>query len=122
MGNPTTTGQSTIQRISLTGQAPATFTVSTPAVGGVLPTGQFGAAWTYGNGDVGFSNNNSGNIYEIRIGGTATSPTFTTVISQSGPGSSNNDGTNAPGLSTDLAVTKTASPAMVDPGGRSPTR
>ncbi|MGO9882449.1 MAG: DUF11 domain-containing protein, partial [Solirubrobacteraceae bacterium] len=118
MGNPTTTGQSTIQRISLTGQAPATFTVSTPAVGGVLPTGQFGAAWTYGNGDVGFSNNNSGNIYEIRIGGTATSPTFTTVISQSGPGSSNNDGTNAPGLSTDLAVTKTASPAMVDPGGK----
>jgi len=40
------------------------------------------------------------------------------VISQAGPGSSNNDGTNAPGLNTDLAVTKTASPAMVDPGGK----
>ncbi len=40
------------------------------------------------------------------------------MISQSGPGSTNNDGTNAPGLSTDLAVTKTASPSMVDPGGK----
>ena len=118
MGNPTPTGQSTIQRISLTGQAPATFTVSTPAVGGVFSTGSFGAAWTYGNGDVGFSNNNSGNIYEIRIANAASStPTFTTVISQGGPLSSNNDGTNAPGLSTDLALTKTVSPAMVDPGG-----
>ena len=105
-----------IQRISVTGQAPATFTVSVP---GAAQTGVFGAAWTYGNGDVGFSNNTSGNIYEIRIANPASaSPTFTTVISQSGPASTNNDGTNAPGLSTDLAVTKTASPSMVDPGGK----
>ncbi len=111
-----------IQRINVTaGQlGTTTFTnVSTPAVGGVAPTGIFGAAWTYGNGDVGFSNNNSGNIYEIRIANAASSaPTFTTVISQGGPSSSNNDGTNAPGLNTDLAVTKTVSPAMVDPGGK----
>ena len=105
-----------IERISVTGQAPATFTVSVP---GAAQTGVFGAAWTYGNGDVGFSNNTSGNIYEIRIANAASaSPTFTTVISQTGPASSNNDGTNAPGLSTDLAVTKTVSPAMVDPGGK----
>ena len=126
MGNPSGTGsaaQSQIQRIAipgLGGTAPtATFTVSTPAVGITAPTGSYGAAWTYGNGDVGFSNNNSGNIYEIRITNPgSSSPTFTTVISQSGPASSNNDGTNAPGLNTDLAVTKTASPAMVDPGGK----
>jgi uncharacterized repeat protein (TIGR01451 family) len=104
-----------IQRISVTGQAPATFTVSVP---GAAQTGVFGAAWTYGNGDVGFSNNTSGNIYEIRIVNASASPTFTTVISQTGPASSNNDGTNAPGLSTDLSLTKTVSPAMVDPGGK----
>ena len=105
-----------IQRISVTGLAPATFTVSVP---GAAQTGVFGAAWTYGNGDVGFSNNTSGNIYEIRIANAASaSPTFTTVISQTGPASSNNDGTNAPGLSTDLSLTKTLSPATVDPGGK----
>jgi uncharacterized repeat protein (TIGR01451 family) len=122
-----------IQRINVTGQLGATLfcqvpatgcnvidpTISTPPVGSSTPTSIFGAAWTYGNGDVGFSNNASGNIYEIRIANAASaSPTFTTVNSQTGPASSNNDGTNAPGLNTDLAVTKTASPAMVDPGGK----
>ncbi len=110
-----------IQRINVTaGQLGATtFTnVSTPAVGTSTPTGAFGAAWTYGNGNVGFSNNTSGNIYQIGIANAASNPpTFTTVLSQAGPASSNNDGTNAPGLSTDLALTKSASPSMVDPGG-----
>lgn len=114
-----------IQRINVTpGQlGTTTFTVSTPSVGAVAPTGLFGAAWTYGNGSVGFSNNNSGNIYEISIANAASSsPTFTTVLSQAGPSTSNNDGTNAPGLKTDLALTKTASPSMVDPEARSPSR
>jgi uncharacterized repeat protein (TIGR01451 family) len=110
-----------IQRINVTpGQlGVTTFTnVSTPAVGSSTPSGAFGAAWTYGNGNVGFSNNTSGNIYQIAIANAASSsPTFTTVLSQAGPASSNNDGTNAPGLSTDLALTKSASPSMVDPGG-----
>jgi uncharacterized repeat protein (TIGR01451 family) len=111
-----------IQRINVTpGRLGATtFTnVSTPTVGSSTPTGAFGAAWTYGNGNVGFSNNTTGNIYQIAIANAASaSPTFTTVLSQPGPASSNNDGTNAPGLSTDLAITKTASPSMVDPGGK----
>ena len=113
-------GPNQIQRINVTpGLATTTFTVSTPApAGGVAPTSSFGAAWTYGNGDVGFSNNNSGNIYEIRIANASSAtPTFTTVISQKGPATSNNDGTNAPGLNTDLALTKSADPTMVDPGG-----
>jgi uncharacterized repeat protein (TIGR01451 family) len=118
MGPPTAASAPAdqIQRISVTGQAPATFSVTLP---GAAQTGVFGAAWTYGNGDVGFSNNTSGNIYEIRIANAAsTAPTFTTVINQSGPASTNNDGANAPGLNTDLGVTKTASPTMVDPGGK----
>ncbi|MFZ0091251.1 MAG: hypothetical protein WAL63_17210 [Solirubrobacteraceae bacterium] len=110
-----------IQRINVTpGQlGTTTFTVSTPPVGTSTPSGPFGAAWTYGNGNVGFSNNTTGNIYQIAIANaSSSSPTFTTVLSQAGPASSNNDGTNAPGLSTDLALTKTASPAMVDPGAK----
>ena len=112
-------GPNLIQRIDLTSLTSKTFTVSTPAPsGGTAPTGSFGAAWTYGNGDVGFSNNNTGNIYEIRIANASSAtPTFTTVISQKGPATSNNDGTNAPGLNTDLALTKSANPTMVDPGG-----
>ncbi len=113
-------GPNQIQRINVTpGQLGSkTFTVSTPAVDGVPPVGIFGAAWTYGNGDVGFSNNSSGNIYELKIANASSpTPTFTTVISQKGPATANNDGTNAPGLDTDLALTKTASPTMVDPGG-----
>ena len=110
-----------IQRINVTpGQlGTTTFTnVSTPPVGGSTPSGAFGAAWTYGNGNVGFSNNTSGNIYQIAIANAAAAlPTFTTVLSQAGPASSNNDGTNALGLSTDLALTKSASSSMVDPGG-----
>ncbi len=110
-----------IQRINVTaGQLGTTTftTVSTPAIGTSTPTGAFGAAWTYGNGNVGFSNNTSGNIYQIAIANAASSsPTFTTVLSQAGPASSNNDGTNAPGLSTDLALIKSASTSMVDPGG-----
>ena len=110
-----------IQRINVTaGQlGTTTFTnVSTPAVGSSTPSGAFGAAWTYGNGNVGFSNNTSGNIYQIAIANAAAaSPTFTTLLSQAGPASSNNDGTNAPGLSTDLALTKSATPSMIDPAG-----
>ncbi len=111
-----------IQRINVTpGQlGTTTFTnVSTPPVGSSAPSGVFGAAWTYGNGDVGFSNNASGNIYEITItNASSSSPTFTTVLSQPGPASTNNDGTNAPGLSTGLALTKSATPTMADPGGK----
>ena len=113
-------GVNQIQRISVTPGAlgTTTFTVSTPAVNGKLPGGTFGAAWTYGNGNVGFSDNSTGNIYQLSIANPGSAnPTFTTVLSQAGPSSGVNDGTNAPGLSTDLGITKTASPAMVDPGG-----
>ena len=114
-------GPNLIQRIDLT-PSPREQDLhgvdSGPQPAASAPTGSFGAAWTYGNGDVGFSNNNSGNIYEIRIANASSAtPTFTTVISQKGPATSNNDGTNAPGLNTDLALTKSADPTMVDPGG-----
>ncbi len=106
-----------IERIDVAQMTTATFSVSTPDVGGVSPSGSFGAAWTYGNGNVGFSNNSTGNIYELAIVDPASAaPVFTTVRSQSGPASSNNDGTSSPGASTDLGTTVSASPAIADPG------
>jgi uncharacterized repeat protein (TIGR01451 family) len=76
-----------------------------------------GAAWTYGNGNLGFSTNNSGVVTQIAVANPASaSPTFTVVATSPGPASSNNDGALSPGVATDLAITKTA-PAVLAPGG-----
>ncbi len=71
--------------------------------------GDYGAAWTYENGDLGFSNNTTGDIYRIAVGGTATSPTFSTPLSNpdyySGPAqAAMNDGTASCGTATSVIV------------------
>jgi uncharacterized repeat protein (TIGR01451 family) len=85
---------------------PTTGAVSTYAA--LLPAGNYGAGWTYGNGNLGFSNNTTGTIYQVKVTnpGGAT-PTFTLVSSSAGPASGNNDGTSSPGLPTDLQIVKT---------------
>jgi uncharacterized repeat protein (TIGR01451 family) len=84
----------------------------------IIPTGAtYGAAWTYGNGNVGFSNNTTGGVYEVAITNPASaSPTFTLVSSVSGPGSSRNDGASCVSQPLDLGVEKTG-PDTVEPGG-----
>jgi uncharacterized repeat protein (TIGR01451 family) len=90
----------------------------------VLPTGSaedtlyaYGAAWTLGNGDLGFSNNDTGEVYTIAIHDAAGMPTFSLVAASSGPTSpSNSDGTSCPGENVDLGIVKTA-PASVLRGG-----
>jgi uncharacterized repeat protein (TIGR01451 family) len=83
---------------------------------GVSTTGPFGAAWAYGNGDLGISDNNTGDIYRIRItNGQSVAPTFKLVSTGSGPKSGNNDGAYCPGPPVDLSVAKSG-PATVDPG------
>ena len=82
------------------------------------PNMTMGADWTYGNGNLGFSNNTSGNIYQISISNPgAASPTFTLVSHQPGPPNGGNDGAAAPGLPTDLAMHKTTSSQTVGDGG-----
>jgi uncharacterized repeat protein (TIGR01451 family) len=99
-----------IQRIDRTTGAVATF----PAT--FLPAASaYGAAWTYGNGHIGFSNNDSGRVYQIAIGNPSGTPTFSLVSTVSGPASSNNDGT-ACSLPADLAIAKTGS-ATAEAGG-----
>ncbi|QXG74431.1 hypothetical protein KUM42_10985 [Modestobacter sp. L9-4] len=87
--------------------------------GAVFPpgdTGDYGAAWRYGNGNIGLLNNGSGVITQVRIGdpGSAT-PTITAVSRvQATPGSSN-DGASTPApLPADL-VPAVSSPAPVHP-------
>ncbi len=102
---------------------PTTGTVTNIPVPAELITGfkevVAGAAWTYGNGNIGLSNNGSGTIVQISIANPASAtPTFKLVSHQPGPANSTNDGTAIAGLPTDLALTKISDPASVAPGGQ----
>lgn len=78
-------------------------------------TAGYGGAWNFGNGNLGFSANASGDVTQVRIQNTtASTPTFTLVSTTPGPGSTFNDGTSIPGLPSDLAITKTGPSAFVD--------
>lgn len=67
----------------------------------------FGAQWAYGNGDIGLSENSSGQVHRIQITDPASdAPVFTKVFTTSGPSTSNNDGAACIGEPTDLSLTK----------------
>lgn len=73
--------------------------------------GAAGGAFTYGNGNLGFSKNEGG-IVQIRVTNpSAASPTFSVVSVIAGPDSSANDATASLGDPTDLSITKTVSAA-----------
>ncbi len=102
----------TLYRVDL-----STGTVTTFAAPGSLTTGTYGAAWTFGNGNLGFSNNQNGLIYQISVANpSSASPTFSVGPPYQGPvAGQNNDGTSCAGLDTDLGIVKTG-PATVQPG------
>jgi uncharacterized repeat protein (TIGR01451 family) len=94
---------------------PSTGAVTTYAT--TLPAGVYGAAWTFGNGNIGLSNNATGTVSQISIANPASAtPTFTIVASSNGPSSTTNDGAGSTGLPTDLSIVKTG-PAALVPGG-----
>jgi uncharacterized repeat protein (TIGR01451 family) len=75
-----------------------------------LPSDRYGAAWTYGNGDLGFDRN-AGGVFQIAVTSPgAPTPTFSLVASGAGPGSTNNDGTSCVPGPVDLAIA-TSGPA-----------
>jgi uncharacterized repeat protein (TIGR01451 family) len=77
-----------------------------------------GGTWTYGNGNLGASQNTTGDIYQVRIDNPdSATPSFTLISKTSGPSTNGNDGTSCIGLPVDLAVTKSA-PANVAPGAK----
>ena len=113
--NWTAANGATIERVDPTSGTVTDF----PAAAGLFPAiNSFaGAAWTYGNGNIGFSTNANGNIYQVAIANPTATPTFSLVSTQPGPASNNNDGAANPGLQTDLSITKTAT-SPVAAGGQ----
>ncbi len=84
----------------------------------LVPSGNAGAAWTYGNGNLGLNINSTGNIYQVQITNpNSASPTFALVSSSSGPASSGNDGTSCVGQPVDLGIA-TSAPADVNANGQ----
>ncbi|KGM09456.1 hypothetical protein N869_07060, partial [Cellulomonas bogoriensis 69B4 = DSM 16987] len=88
------------------------------ATGTVFPagdTGGYGAAWTYGNGNLAFSNNSTGNITQVTVTDpTGSAPEVTWVSTISGPPTSSNDGATTPSEPTDLV------PMVTDPAPAGP--
>lgn len=79
-----------------------------------IPAGTYGAAWTYGNGNLGFSENGTGQVTQLAVTNPGSpAPTFSIVSTQPGPASGNNDGAASPGLPTDLRITKTGTDPLV---------
>jgi uncharacterized repeat protein (TIGR01451 family) len=96
---------------------PVTKVVNTFSVAGLnLPSEFYGAAWTYGNGNLGFDGN-LGGVYQIAVTNPASAtPTFSLVATGPGPASTNNDGTSCTPGPVDLGIAKTG-PAVVAPSG-----
>lgn len=106
-----TTGQ--IRRLNVNTGATVTYNAVFPAT-----PGGYGAAWNFGNGNLGFSANDSGTVYQLEItNGASAQPTFRLVSEIEGPSSSRNDGTSIPGLPADLSIDKTG-PATFTSGER----
>ena len=101
-----------LQRLSLaTGQV-----TSFPAPTSVASGASFGTAWTFGNGNLGFDNNTTGELYQIGVANpSSSSPTFTVVSSYSGPISgSNNDGAACIPSPVDLSLGDSVPPSVGD--------
>ena len=95
----------------------STGTVSTFAAPSGVESGAYGAAWTFTNGNLGFSNNASGAIYKIEVKTPAT-PKFALLAHYTGPkADASNDGAACIAKEkVDLEIVKTA-PAVVLPSG-----
>jgi hypothetical protein len=91
-----------IQRLSLTTGAISTY----PAPKAVPVSTAYGAAWTFGNGDLGFQSNQTGQIFEVAVADPSTTPSFSLLSLYSGPSSpGNNDGAACALHEVDLGMT-----------------
>lgn len=92
----------------LLGPTPQVATFPSP-----VPAGGYGAAWTYGNGNLGFSENGTGQVVQVAVTNPGGLPSFSIVSTQPGPASGNNDGAASLGMPTDLAIAKTGPTPLV---------
>ncbi|WP_199791541.1 DUF6923 family protein [Streptomyces sp. 142MFCol3.1] len=76
-----------------------------------------GAAFTYGNGDLGFIENSTGTLYRVAVTNPGSAdPTLKVVSTQTSPTSGRIDATSCFLTPADLAITKSSSPASYVPG------
>lgn len=76
-------------------------------------SGSVGAAWRFGNGNLGFGENN-GVMRQVAITNPGSAqPTFELISSQSTPTHNRNDGTSVPGLPADLSIEKTGDETFI---------
>lgn len=81
-------------------------------------TSGYGAAWTYGNGNIAFSNNYTGYITQLSVTNPdSATPTITKVSTIIGPSTSQNDATTTPSADVNLVLT-VADPAAAAPSSR----
>lgn len=73
-----------------------------------LPATTYGAQWVYGNGNLGLSANDTGEVIQLRIDDAASAvPSFTEVSTGFGPAAGvNNDGASIAGAEVDLGIQK----------------
>jgi uncharacterized repeat protein (TIGR01451 family) len=77
----------------------------------------YGGAWTFGNGNLGFSDT-AGTVHQVAVTNpTATLPTFSVVAQNFGAPTVMNDASAAPGQATDLSIAKRG-PVALTPGGQ----
>ena len=100
-----------IQRLSLSNGKVSNFTAPSSIGAGA----KFGAAWTYGNGNLGFDNNTTGGLFQIEVSApSSTAPTFTVISSYSGPvAGSNDDGAACVPTPADLSISNQAPASAV---------
>jgi YVTN family beta-propeller protein len=112
-GLASSSGKVVVERLNL-----ASGDLSTYSAPNVIPTSQYyGAAWTFGNGDLGFQSNTTGQIFELAVTDPTTTPTFSLVSLYSGPVSpGNNDGTICAPKPVDLAITESAATSVAPAG------
>ncbi|MGA2210271.1 MAG: DUF11 domain-containing protein [Acidimicrobiales bacterium] len=73
-----------------------------------MPNGTYGADWTFGNGNIVFSNNSSGEVYQLQVNDpTSASPSVTGVSQAQGISTNTNDGASCIGPNVDLSMSKT---------------
>jgi hypothetical protein len=105
-----------IQRLNLTTGAVNNFIAPKQ----IPVSGLGGASWTFGNGDLGFQSNTTGEIFEVSVANpTSAAPAFTLISHYQGPiAGANDDGASCAPNAVDLSAAMTAAPAGVGPGGQ----
>ncbi|MGH9170415.1 MAG: DUF6923 family protein [Acidimicrobiales bacterium] len=75
---------------------------------GIASAKDFGAAWTYGNGNLGFDANSTGALYQVSVAKASSSaPALALVSTYSGPMANNNDGAACVPTPANLSITAT---------------